>query len=277
MKKTFTALLIFVLSLSVVSSSAFAKGSQKVYNENQLNTFLSKAGVPQDVLNGMDIDTKRFIIENSGEELKFVNSTTDNFVRSLETGELVKVQGGSNISPLGVISSSDLSLSMSHFQTNYNGTVMDDIYTSFEWLRSGKGPGSSPDGIIKDNIGIAVPDGWEIQSGRYACAVTAWVIDSWGYPDSSKCNNGQPTEYSLYGASWQFGGLTNYATSYKGTAKLTMKKKNSSAINRAVTKYSEAKNNALGNFSVSVGWGPASISYTPSAGSNNTASLDTSW
>lgn len=279
MKKTFIALLIFALSFSVVSSGAFAKESKKVYSESQLNVILTKAGVPQEVLEGMDLDQKRFIIENSGEDLKFVNATTDNFVRNPETDELVKINTNI-ISPYANIPSTDLSLSMQHFSVNYNGVPMDDIYTSFEWLRSGKGPGSSPDGVYRDSIGIAVPDGWEIQSGKYSCAVAAWVINAWGNPISANCNNGQPTEYSLYGASWEFSfnqGLTGYNTNYKGTAKLTMKKKSSSAINRAVSKYNEAKNNAFGNFTFTVGWGPASITYTPSAGSNNTASTDLTW
>jgi hypothetical protein len=280
MKKTISVLLVLVLTLSVVIPNVFAKekDTRKVYTENQLNTLLTKAKVPLDVLYGMDVDTKRFIIENSGEELKFVNSDTDNFVRKPQTGELAKVQSDSNVvNPMAYIPSSDLSLTLSHF---VNAQGLDDIYSQFEWKRTGSGPSDSPNGIYKDNIGIAVPSGWEIQSGKYACTTTAWVIDSWGYASSSGCNNGQPTEYNLYGASWQFTfdqGLTSYRTFYKGIAKLTMKKKSSNAINRTITKYSEAKSNILGNYAVTVGWGPVSIIYTPTSGSNNEASIDLSW
>ncbi|KRF20052.1 hypothetical protein [Paenibacillus sp. Soil787] len=278
MKKTIIALLVLVLALSVVSSSVFAKETRKVYTEDQVNTLLTQAGVPQDVLNGMDVDTKKFIIENSGDnKLKFVNSSTENFVRDPQTGRLVKQSDSSsikNFSPLDYIPSSDLKLNLYHFVTNYSGTNMDDIYSSFEWLTT---PSASPEGIVKDNFGIAVPDGWQIQSGKYACAVQAWVTNSWGNPNSSLCNNGQPVDYSLYGASWQFGGGAIYTTYYKGTSKLTMVKTNPNAVNRVVTKYSESIENSSGNYNVTVAFGPVEIQYTPSTGSNNVASLDLSW
>jgi hypothetical protein len=64
---------------------------------------------------------------------------------------------------------------------------------------------------------------------------------------------------------------------YKGTAKLSMKKVSSDAIKRVVTSYNEAKNNWSGNYSVTIGWGPASVSFTPTSGSNNYKEIDYSW
>ncbi|RED52991.1 hypothetical protein [Cohnella lupini] len=224
----------------------------------------------------MDFLTKNMIIEKSskGSNLRFINSSTDFYARDSQSGKLLAAN---------YISTSDLSIIMYHFNTSYNGVPMDDLYSSFEWLRSGNGPSQSPGGFEKDMIGIAVPDGWEIQSDKYACAATAYVAPTggWGNPTSAFCSkgNGEPVEYSLYGAAWQFDG--NYSstnTYYKGTVGLTMKKKLSTAINRAVSKYSEAKNNSSGYFAVGVTWGPVSITYYPTGGSsNNEASKDITW
>lgn len=276
MKKMISLLTVLALTFTISMGTTFAE--KTTYTETELNTILTKAEVPQTILEGMDYDLKNFIVTNSGEDLKFADSTTQEYIRDQKTNSLVR---SDQMKSLDNIPTSDLSLTLLHFVINYNGTNMDDVYNSFEWK---KNPSISPDGIYKDNIAIAVPDGWEVQSGKYACATQTYdytIANGWQWtaPDSSTCNNGQPVQYHMYGAAWEFNS-TKVAVpgfKFKGTSKLTMKKKNSTAINRVVGAYNEAKSNIFGNYSVTIAFGPASVSFSPNSGSNSYQQIDLTW
>ncbi len=278
--------IISVLIMTLFSSIAYAKKDQ--ITDKQIDSILQQAGVPQFLMNELDIGTKRFIVENSGDDLQYIGSSKQYFSRNIESGLLEEVD---NVNPPGemttmAILDADLSLIPIHFNSTYNGVSMVDIYSSFEWLRN---PKTGPDGINKDHIAIAVPNGWEIQSGRYACAAQKYDYSlnqgwHWSAPNSSWCgDNGQPTAFGgLYGAAWEFisqgsGDVATPFVKYKGTAKLTMKKVSSTAIKRILTSYNEASSSYWGNYSVTIGWGAASVTFTPTAGTADQKEEDYTW
>ncbi|WP_433938519.1 hypothetical protein [Paenibacillus lautus] len=274
MKKKLSLLVLSLILLLSTSSSIFASPSG--FTESELDTIFEKAGTPQELINQMDYYTKLFIVENSGEDFEFSSNSTSlyKFDSTLDTFIEVKE---TDIQPLGYIPSTDMSLSMYTFNVTVNGVAMKEIYSQFEWLNK---PKDFPAGIGKDNLGIALPGGYEIQSGRYACAVQTKLEknDAWGAASSSRCTNQSPVVNNLYGAVWEFSASQNYLNIYyKGTVKLTARTVSSNPVKRAVSRYSQARENALGNYGVSIGIGAASISYTPKSGSNDTMDADTNW
>ncbi|MDR9855646.1 hypothetical protein RJP21_18700 [Paenibacillus sp. VCA1] len=276
MKKRISFVFAFILvcctALSGLSSADPAKRS-----EAELNSILLKSGMPQESINSLDYDTKSFIIQESGENLVFGGSSKQDFKMDQETGELTEIPEIKGvILPQDYIPTADLTLTLNHFTS----AGLDEIYSSFEWRTN---PAMNPDGIYKDNFAIAVPDGWEIQSGKYAGAAQSWDVyldhSEWSTPDSAMVNNGQPSNYSQYGASWSFSGdhSKRILTKYKGTVKLTMKKKVSTANQRVTTKYSQSRNNAFGSYGVQLAWGALSVVFNSSPGSNDEASMDLTW
>ncbi|SDS39533.1 hypothetical protein SAMN05444162_1383 [Paenibacillaceae bacterium GAS479] len=277
MKRLLLSMLFLALIMTTVSGTASAKSNHM--SEKELNKFLLNAGTPQEILESMDLDTKEFIYNNSSDgEVNYGAKNTNFFSVDPQTNKLTKVvEPDGMMSAKAYISSSDLKLTLYQFNVTSGGVSYKDIYAEYNWIDyTGMGGNT---GVDKDHIAIAVPDGWEIQSGQYACA-NQWKADysgaTWSAPNSSACNNGNPGEYSLYGAGWQFTGPKIDSVFHKGTVKLRMRKQDSDAINRVVVLYSEANSSAFG-YSVGFTWGPASVSITPNTGSNNTGSTDLSW
>lgn len=284
MKRYISLAIVFTLIMTLFSSIASAQ--KKVYSDGEIDAILRNAGVPLNKINEMEIGTKRVIVENSGEDLEYVGSQPQYFVRNIETGNLEEVNSSvRGISPLA-IPAADLKIEIIHFNVAYNGVSMVDIYSSFEWLRN---PKTGPDGIDKDHIAIAVPDGWEIQAGKYFCSAQRYDYSlsggwHWSSPNSAWCgDNGQPTSFGgLYGAAWEFiskgtGDVATPFVKYKGIAKLTMKKKVSSAIHRVISKYNEANKSYWGDYDVTIGWGAASVTFTASEGSADQREVDYTW
>jgi hypothetical protein len=283
MKKSVLIMVSFLLMLSMMASSAFASSNKIITDEQQLNTLLTKVGTPAEVINGLQYYAKYNLINKTGADLKFDRYSKESYTRNSVTGKLnpitnVSLHSNGLMSPMGFISPTDLSIVLAHFTYTSGGITYHDVYSSFEWFNS---PASGPPGIDKDQIGIAVPTDWEIQSTGYACAVqTATYIGpgwtTWTSPDSSKCGvSGQPQSHEIYGASWELHGGTTIQK-FKGTAHLVMRNKGS-LTNRVTSKYMEAHSNPLGNFSVSIGYGPGSVTYTPSSGSTDELSNELVW
>jgi hypothetical protein len=271
---------------AVVSAEEVSKSPKIQYTDIEINNILLDAGTPYEILNTMDSDYKREIVSTSGVDLVYQNTTTSEFSRDETTGSLeekIPTPSG-EFSPMS-ISPSDLKLSVQRYTTVSNGTTYHELYGYWEWLQGGSGPATGPGGIIKDSIGLAIPDGWEIQSTRYSAAWSySWYFNGawtgWSAAQTSGIGfNGQPDVINMYGASWEiqnqnYLGVQGYT--YKGSVHLKMKNKGGT-INRALLKYSEARTNVLGQFGVDVSWGPVSISYSPTSGSNEEASKDLSW
>lgn len=279
MKKITISFLTLLMTFSIISVSVSA--SDITYSEQELNNILIKSGMPENEVKSYDFELKQTIVKNSGEDLVYVSSSTKSFIRNEETGELMNT---SNIGPQVAIPRSDLIFRITVF--NGSTSSQKQIYGNFEWLTSGKGPSQGPSGVKDDRFSIAIPAGWEIQSGTYGADMyknyfnisnatwVGWVNDG----TNGFTNGGKPASdgYSLYGASWQLTPASvNYR--YKGTTWFTMKKVNSSAVNRAIVSYMEAKSNPLGQFGVSLGWKALEVTYTPTKGSVNTANQDLTW
>ncbi len=283
MKKSTHIIVSFLLMLTMMASSAFATSSHIITDEQQLNTLLAEIGTPEEVISGLIYDAKYNLINNTGTDLKFEGYNKQLFTKSSATGELTPIADASfHLDGLiSFISPDDLSIVLSHFTYTSGGVTYHDLYSAFEWVGD---PSPGPPGIDKDQIGIAVPTDWEIQTTGYACAVQSKTYfgiggiywGPWDSPDSSRCgNNGQPSSTGVHGASWELHGGT-VIQRFKGTAHLLMINRGSTT-NRAVSTYMEAHNNPLGNFSVSIGYGPASISYTPTSGSTDIGTGELVW
>lgn len=281
-RKIISIMAILSLVISMNTGLVLANSENtKNYSESNLNDILLNSGMPQNLLDTLDNDQKTFIIENSGENLEFVAYSTDELATNPVTGEIEKVSEIKEVQP-HYIPSTELKLTMLNFNIESNGIPLVEVYSNFEWLRN---PKISPDGIYKDHIGIAVPEGWEIQSNKYAG--TAQVYDyslangwHWSSPKSSWVgNNGNPSHFGgLYGAAWEFNSDAGFpGLKYKGMVKLSMKKKDNKALHRAVSYYNEAKNDWTSSYSVSLQFGPASISFTPNKGSLETREQDHDW
>lgn len=286
MKRFISLSIVFMLIMTLLLTISNAESNNQQYTDKEINTILDKAGVPKSLMDELDVSTKRFIVENSGDNLEYVGSKAQYFVRNPETGILEEVETDpSDISPMA-IPSADLKLTPIHFNISINGIQMVEIFSSFEWLRN---PKTGPDGINQDHIAIAVPEGWEIQAGRYGCGYQKYDYSinqgwHWSTVSSFGCgDNGTPTEFGgLYGAAWEFvrqgsGDVGIPFIKYKGTVKLTMKKVDPNAIHRIVTSYNEASSNFFGNYSVTLAWGAASVTFTPQQGSSDQREVDYTW
>lgn len=289
MRKFNFLMLSFILLFGSLAGTAGAEASNDIanYSEQQLDETLLEAGTPPELINQIELDTKRQIVENGGEDFNFSNTFHQSFSRDDESGDLVpQNEMTEGVAPLN-IPRSDLVFNIYSFEVYVNGVLNHDVYADFEWLQSGTGPSTNPQGVVKDIISIAIPDGWEIQAGDYHCALYSSMFTggigwgAWAGHGTEGCgdNNGDPhsSGYSLYGAAWQLGGA-NYISSplprVKGTVKLRMKKVDPNAVNRVIVKYMEAKNNILGNFTFGLAWGALSVSFNGSSGSVNEASQD---
>ncbi|MGW9124843.1 hypothetical protein ACWGPW_07560 [Paenibacillus chitinolyticus] len=280
MKKVMSLVLLSMLTIALIPSVSFAK--DKNYTEKQLNQILIKSGMPVNVIESLDVDYKRTIVTNSGENLKYAGSQVKTFHRDDETGELIEnPESSGGMFPQAAIPRSDLVFKITVFDGKY--PAFKEVYGNFEWLTTGKGPSPGPYGINKDMFSIAVPDGWEIQSGKYG----ALMYKNWFNPVSGTYtgwvdngtkgfeNGGQPASdgYSMYGAAWRMNTSDN-SNMYKGTTWLTMRRVDSDAPQRIIVQYMEAKENAIGQFGVSLAWKALSVTYTPTAGSKNEANAD---
>jgi len=289
-KKWLKSCLIVCLLFSTLTGVAVAAPSDSAanYSEEKLNQILRKAGTPDDVIATMEFELKKRVVSESGKNLEFGSMTETEFYRDEATGNLIKApESTGSISPLASIPRTDLIFRIYDFAAYIGSTKYVDVYGGFEWLQSGNGPESGPAGVNKDIVAITIPDGWEIQAGNYSCDLyysqyfggIGW--SSWTHNGTSGCgsNSGNPhsSGYSLYGAAWQLGGDARSDLNFvvwKGSVKLRMKKVNSSAINRVIVEYMEAKNNIFGNWTFGLAWSALSVSYTGSAGSVNEANAD---
>ncbi|MGV7115201.1 hypothetical protein [Paenibacillus kyungheensis] len=301
MKKIFPILVSSSLILSSLSSTAIAADnsvdntvstqqiSNNSYTESQLNQILSDAGASQSLLTEIDYEQKLAIVADAGENLSISSGGSTAYTRNDVTGELepIKPPSPDEFTTLA-ISRADLYVNAQHVSSVKNGKTIHKIIGYFRWEESGRGPKPGPGGVVKDSIGLAVADGYQIIQDGYSASYSSNTFgingkyNGWTpYKTTGLGDNGQPDTSELYGASWQFRNVTPLAsgiTLFKGSVSMSMiKKGGASTVNRAIVKYNEANSNALGNFSVSVAFGPASVTFTPSAGSADNASDDEDW
>jgi hypothetical protein len=66
MKKALSTFISIVLLFSIGANFILAKEKDDS-EEKKLNKILIKSGMPEEILNDLDFETKKFFIENSGE------------------------------------------------------------------------------------------------------------------------------------------------------------------------------------------------------------------
>lgn len=72
-------LVLVALMMQSVTLSVYATNveQQTDYTEEELNLILQNAGFPNDVMNLLDFNDKRKIVENSGENIEFGSHTVE--------------------------------------------------------------------------------------------------------------------------------------------------------------------------------------------------------
>ncbi|MCM3134370.1 hypothetical protein M3629_16370 [Paenibacillus polysaccharolyticus] len=84
MRKLAFSFLTLLLTFSILSIDVYA--SDVKYSEQELNEILIDSGMPEYEVNTYDFDLKETIVKNSGENLEYVTSSTQSFIRNEETG-----------------------------------------------------------------------------------------------------------------------------------------------------------------------------------------------
>ncbi|MEM4992996.1 hypothetical protein WKH56_10645 [Priestia sp. SB1] len=280
-KNILSFLLITSFLLLLLPGDTFANNNNNL-SEQKMDKILINSGYPRGQLSNLNFFEKRMIIENSGTNLKFDNLYTETYQQNSVTGKLTKINPN-KVHKLDNIPTTTLKLTFQSFDMLVNKKYYKDIYLTYEWKST---PGNSfygRYGISRDSIGIAVPKDWNIIAGQYSCGSQTKYNNkgSWYDSTSTWCPNTdtkRPTEINMYGASWQFKkdtiGNRGVKSVYKGTVKLRMQALKSKAQRRVVGKYAQSVPDVFGGYSVSVGWGPASITYTPTTGKTNQQPID---
>jgi len=265
-KKWFKGIVLLVLvalMMQSVTLSVYATNveQQTDYTEEELNLILQNAGFPNDVMNLLDFNDKRKIVENSGENIEFGSHTVE-YYNMTDEGDLEQVEGG--IQPMGTIPADDLSIQIIgvvSWHSDYGKTV--DVYSIATWTYTDY----IHDGHTNDSMGMAISDGWEVWGDQYAgCDVERdWIYTDTDWEYSGNCG-GAPSEASFAGYAWSdFRDSCCGGYRYKMRAHFKAVKIDPNASNKVVVNYvhdTTSKSNA--SYGISIGW--ANVSVTPITG-----------
>lgn len=262
--KKLIMLLGLVMAFSIGTSAVSAEEKSKNVSEEKIDKFLKKAGAPDDLLERWEYDQKLDLF-NKGKEstIKFDTTKTSDYVRDEKTGELIESseeqQPSGDFSTMATISKDKLKVSHDIWSMYSNGVKYKSVYANYEWVNTKYG------GTKGDKLAIAVPSGWAIKAGSYACKEfqSGWPAN--GYTYKANCGGGT-YDLDFYGAVWSLT-RTDYVW-HKGWAGLDMKRTSSSAQLRVLSKYVEDSGNST---SWSIGWGPMSVSISGNKSSNQVA------
>ena len=243
-KKFISFFTSFILVTGILfNTNVFANEISNI-NIDIIDDLLRKANTPEDKIKKMDNELKKHIYENSlsKKEVKYVDITEE------QNNNIARVNSE--------IPDSNLKLSVTAFKVY--GKQQIDIYTSYEWLTPVKPKG-------KDYFGYSTHQSFSAVPGERSNLI--WVKlnknDSWF--------DGTPATYtgtSIYGYEHKGSslGTPDFPIYLKGSFYYKADIDSSSPVNKIVLAY--VHDTSYGsNFSYGVGYGPFSISITPS--SNN--------
>ncbi|WP_168121846.1 hypothetical protein [Paenibacillus sp. HB172176] len=257
---------ILVCCIMLMPSNAFAES--KISNsEENLNTFLRNAEVPEDVLSEMDFSLKKTIVERAGANFKFSSHTQKQYMLDPDN-QLIEVEKQSKFAPY-TIPNSDLILDTLSFSVwNSDESRYEfDIYANFIWSKN--------IAIDNDNYGMAIPDGWNIVPQHYFCQ-TYYGSESGGWNENGNCG-GTPEKTELSGAAWGFNSDTwsGYVLNSKKGA-IGMRVYNvDSNDDRFIANYSHVEQGSSSSpLTIGISISFLSISYTPPSSLPSGASQD---
>lgn len=247
-KKIISALLVAAIVI-VMSFNVFAYGIEEV-TIDYIDHLLREANTPESQIEAMDDALKRTIYENSlcKADVEYIEVT-----REQTAGSMAK--------SVHDISESDLELSVVAYKESGENQVA--IYPSYEWLTP-----IEPNG--KDYFSYSTHSSFSVVPGERSNSIYAKLHsdDPWEYAGSADYTGTSVTGYEHFGDSL---GTPDFPIYIKGHFYFKVDIDVANPVNKIVIAY--VHDTSWGsNVSYSVGYGPLSISVTPS--SNNVSYLN---
>ena len=246
MKKRISVFLLICLITTIISGEELlaadtmvdVKENAELMTSEQIDAIFKKANVPEEKLQELDEELKKFIISNSGTDIEYVEVVKEDNVIPRADGY--------------TISDEDLSLSVIVLKS---GNQL-EIYPIYEWLTPVKPKG-------KDYFGYAVSSSYSAVPGERSSRMLVKMEknDSW-------TNEGAITYTgsSIYG--YEHSGSTLGTPSFKiyirGFFYYKVDIESSNPVKKIVMSYVH-DTSWFSSVSYGVSYGPASISVTPSS------------
>lgn len=209
-----------------------------------IDNLLREANTPEDKIQSMDEELKRYIYENSlsRDDVEYIDVTQE--------------QNAANMARAGyAIPTNELRLSVSAYKVS--GKQQVDIYPSYEWLVPVEPKG-------KDFFGYSTHGSYSAVAGERSNLIYAKMDsdDPWQSSGSATYTGTCTTGYSHSGTSL---GTPDFPIYIKGNFYYRVDIDTASPVKKIVLAY--VHDTSWGGLSYSVGFGPFSIGITPS--SNN--------
>lgn len=246
MKKRISLILVLCLMITFMcgkdslASDGMANKSidVEVMTSEEIDAFFENASVPKEKINELDDELKKFIINNSGGNIEYVEVIKEEVVVPYANGY--------------TISEDDLSLSVVVFK---NGNQL-DIYPVYEWLTPTKPKGKDYFGYAASNSYSAVPN--ERSNGIW---YKLEASDSWENGGSATYTGSSLYGYEHSGSSL---GSPDFELYIKGCFYYKVDIESSNPVKKIAMSYVHDKS-WFSSVSYGVSYGPASISVTPSS------------
>ena len=209
--------------------------------EVQLDTILRDANVPDEKLEDMDVEFKRFIIETSGTDMEYVETVREQ-TPNTRAGEYT-------------IPTSELKLEVYAFKS---GNIL-SIYPSYEWLVPVKPKG-------KDYFGYATSTSYSARSGERSNIIWTKFVNASNWEDNGPATY---TASSLYGYQHKGSSLgTPTGKLYiRGNFHYKVDIDSSNPLKKIALAYVHDTSSGS-NYSYGVSYYAASISITPGSSTN---------
>lgn len=246
MKKRISLLLLICLVTTIISGEELLASNTldssnvnvELMTSEQIDAFFEKANVPEQKIEELDDELKKFIISNSGTNIEYVEVIREEIVAPRANGY--------------TISTTELSLSVVVFKS---GNQL-EIYPTYEWLTPTKPKG-------KDYFGYAVSSSYSAVPNERSNRI--WykldVDDAWTVSGSATYTGSSIYGYEHSGSSL---GSPDFKLYLKGCFYYKVDIDSSNPVKKIAMSYVHDKS-WFSSVSYGVSYGPASISITPSS------------
>lgn len=264
MKKSI--ILLGVAATLCIGSSSFVSAEEtSTISEKTLDTFLKKAGAPEELLLRWEYDQKLDLYEKGQEgKIEFDTTKQVEYSRGVKTDDLIELpKNTGGFSGMGTITPRKLTVSHDIWSMYYKDVKYKSVYANYSWNNTKRG------GTKNDKIAIAIPSGWSIKAKSYKCK----EFQSGNHKEylyKASCG-GAPYELDFYGAVWNLT-RTDYVW-HQGWVSFDMKRTSKKAQLKVLSKYIEDTGESA---TWSIGWGPMSVSITGDK-ENNRVAWDTAF
>lgn len=240
------SLLLMIVPLGVSANSL----------DSEINTFLLNSGVPEEVVNSLSLGQKEMIYDTIGNSsAEFCGCDIRSFELNnnvLESTGTVSISANDEIQPQsGLISNSDLVLSVVGFKSTDGSTTEYYVYPSFEWKKPVK--------VKNDSFAMSMYNGWEAIPGKRNLRLHLHNYEG----ESVQYVDLNPTNANSSGYSYKVPSSIGFMQGmYQGHAYYILNKTSSSATAAISLHYVHDNSSAMNlSYSLNVGaYGSISIS-----------------